>query len=153
MKIYEYRGVLVRIPESAKYIAVGANGVINAYSDMPEVNFDGSLDDTYASPLTVLNASKSLIDISLLKVFAPLVLTETVPPGEKPFSVGDKYIIQSAVNEEECLNSEVHVILNGYTPGTAFWTQVLHVNVNGLSIDNQLLSSVVEVIHELHLGK
>lgn len=150
MKIYEYRGILVRVPETTKYIGVGSDGIIKAFSNKPDVNFDGSFDDAHASPLTVLNANKSLIDISLLKVFAPLVLSETAPPGSKPYKVGDKYIIQSAVDEEACLNSEVHIVVNCYTPGTSPWTQVIHVHVNGLSIDNQLLSNVVEILHELH---
>ncbi|CBG90844.1 hypothetical protein [Citrobacter rodentium] len=152
MIIYEYRGVLVKAPEETQFIAVGADGMIKAYSSKPEINFDGSLDETLALPVTVLNANKSLIDASLLKVFAPIVLTETVSPGTKPFKIGDKYIIQSSVDEEACLNSEVHVIVNCYTPGTAPWTQVLHVHVSGLSIDNQLLSSVVDVLHELHVS-
>lgn len=150
MKIYEYRGILVRVPETTKFIGVGADGAIKAFTKMPDTNFDGSLDDSHSSPLTVLNANKSLIDTTLLKVFAPLVLTETVAPGSNPFKIGDKYIIQSSVDEEACLNSEVHIVVNCYTPGTAPWTQVLHVHVNGLSIDNQLLSSVVEILHELH---
>lgn len=150
MKTYDYKGILVQVEEDAKYIGIGKNGIIQSFRNKPGINSEGEFDATDTIPLIVLNAPKTLIDVSLLKVFAPLVLSETVAPGTAPFKKGDKYIIRSSVNEEDCINSEVHIVVNCYTPGIAPWTQVIHVHVNGLSTENQLLSNVVEILHELH---
>lgn len=150
MKTYEYKGLLVRVPDEVNFIAIGSDGVLRGYTENP-VDLDevGLLEDNNLAKPIVLNWEKTVIETVHLKEFAPVVLYETASPGTEPYAKGDKYTIQSKVDEERCLNSEVHIVVSCYTPGSKPWTQILNVKVNGLSIDNSLLSIVVDILYDL----
>ncbi len=150
MKTYEYKGLLVRVPDEVNFIAIDPKGQLRGYAENPiEMDDDELLAESHPTHPVVLNWEKTVIETTQLKEFAPVVLYETALPGTQPYTKGDKYVIQSKVDEERCLNSEVHIVLSCYTPGSKPWTQILSVKVNGLSIDNSLLSIVVDILFDL----
>lgn len=149
MVTYEYKGLLVRVPEGIKFIATGPDGVIRGYPNRPDLsNPDALTRSPDAVVAMIVNYNDTLLETSVLKKYEPIVVQETAAPNSKPYEVGDTLTLQTKIDEDKARSSEVHVVVNCYTPGCKPWTQVLQVRVNGLSIDNIILTTVSEVLYE-----
>ncbi len=149
MVTYEYKGLLVRVPDSVKYIVTGSDGVVRGYPSRPDLsNPDSLIQSPEAVKVMVVNYSDTLIEASGLKKYEPIVVYETAVPNSKPYEAGDTLTLQTRIDEEKARISEVHVVVNCYTPGLKPWTQILQVKVNGLSIDNIILTTVTDVLFE-----
>lgn len=151
MTTYEYKGFLIRVPDESKYIAVGPDGVIRAYIYEPNAD-DGEalVNAADATKAIVVNCKDGLMSVTELKKFEPIIISENAAPNTTPYEVGDTLTLQTFIDEEKARSSEVHVIVNCYSPGSKPWTQVLQVKVNGLSIDNIILTTVTDILYEYH---
>lgn len=150
MKTYEYKDLLVQVPDDITHLGLCPDGVLRAWRGEPNFSSKQHWQDDDSIIPVILNWQKSTCATALLKEYAPLVLHEMAPAGQLRYSVGDKYPIHQLINDEElCLTSEVHVVVSCYTPGMMLWCQVLKLKVEGLSIDNILLASVKEILQEL----
>lgn len=150
MKIYEYKDLLVRVPNDITHLLLGADGVLRGYRGAPDPTSKQPWEGRESIIPTILNWEKSCYETAALKEYAPVVIHESAPPGTERYRIGDKYTVHSAVNEELCLTSEVHAVVSCYTPGMKPWCQILKLKVDGLSIDNILLASVKEILHDLN---
>lgn len=149
MVTYEYKGLLVRVPDSVKFIAIGPDGVVRGYTSRPDLsNPDSLMQSSDAIKVMLVNYTDMLTEVSELKKYEPIVVYETAAPNSKPYEVGDTLTLLTKIDEEQARISEVHVVVNCYTPGLKPWTQILQVKVNGLSIDNIILSTVTDVLFE-----
>lgn len=148
MKIYEYNGLLVQVPDNVTHLLLGADGVLRGYHNLLDHVSKKPWEVCESIIPNVLNWEKSCCEIATLKEYAPVIVYESAAPGVERYQVGDKYTLHTKVNEELCLTSEVHVVVSCYSPGVKPWCQVLKLKVDGLSIDNILLASVKEVLHD-----
>lgn len=149
MVTYEYKGLLVRVPESTKYIVAGPDGVIRGYPSRPDLNnLDALVHSSEAVVASIVNYNESILETAVLKKFEPIVIHEAAAPNARPYEIGDTLTLQARIDEDKARSSEVHIVVNCYTPGSKPWTQILHVKVNGLSIDNIILTTVTEILYE-----
>lgn len=151
MTTYEYKGFLIRVPDESKYIAIGPDGVIRAYIYEPNLDDEQSLIHAAdATPAVIVNCKEGLKSVTELKKFEPIVINEIAAPNTTLYEVGDTLTLQTFIDEEKARSSEVHVVVSCYSPGVKPWTQVLQVKVNGLSIDNIILTTVTDILHQYH---
>ncbi|MRT55611.1 hypothetical protein GJV11_05740 [Enterobacteriaceae bacterium RIT693] len=150
MKIYEYKDLLVQVPDDVTHLSVDADGVLRAWRGEFDTHSDPHWEDDKSIIPTILNWQKSTCSTASLREYAPLVFHVSAPAGTQRYKTGDKYPIHLLIDDEErCLKSEVHVVVSCYTPGVMLWCQVLKLKIDGLSIDNILLSSVKDILHEV----
>lgn len=152
MKIYEYGDLLVQVPAGITHLMIDEDGVLRGFRSRPDTSLTRPWEAVESIIPGVLNWEKSLCDINTLREYSPVIIHEIAPSGTSRFQVGDKYTLHATVNEELCLTSKVHVVVTCYTPGMKPWCQVLKLKVEGLSIDNILMATVKEIIHDLKVA-